>query len=119
MRALGVAGAAAGVLIAGAAWAAKPAPVPAGPPSEAQIAARIAKVLAATPLIDGHNDFPWEVRERFAGKVGGFDMRGDLTKAPPAPGQPPGGLVTDIPRLHAGHVGRQVWLVWVPGNGTR
>ena len=35
------------------AWAAA-APVQ----SDAQIAARVAKVLSATPLIDGHNDLP-------------------------------------------------------------
>jgi len=90
------------------------------PQSEAQIAARVAKVLAQTPLIDGHNDFPWEVRERFAGKVGGFDMRGVLTKAPAAPGNPEnhGGLMTDIPRLRAGHVGGQFWSVWIPVSIT-
>src|SRR5438445_12393031 len=52
---------------------------PTSPPqTDAQIAARVAKVLAATPLIDGHNDFPWEVRERWASKVGSFDMKSDL-----------------------------------------
>jgi membrane dipeptidase len=43
-------------------------------------------------------------------------MKGDLTKAPAAPGNPenPGGLMTDIPRLRAGHVGGQFWSVWIP-----
>jgi membrane dipeptidase len=110
--------AAAMALCGGVAWAA-------GPPaqSEAQIAARVTKVLSATPLIDGHNDFPWEVRERYAGKVGGFDMKGDLTKAPAAPsapGAPPNavGLMTDIPRLRAGHVGGQFWSVYIPATVT-
>ncbi len=90
------------------------------PPSDAQIAARVAKVLGATPLIDGHNDFPWEIRERYASKVGAFDMRSDLSHAPPAPGNPEniGGLMTDIPRLKAGHVGGQFWSVWIPVTTT-
>jgi membrane dipeptidase len=89
-------------------------------PSDAQIQARVAAVLAKTPLIDGHNDFPWEVRERFAGKVDAFDMRGDLTKLPRAKDAPADQtlLMTDIPRLHAGHVGGQFWSVWIPGNMT-
>ena len=89
-------------------------------PTDAQIQARVAAVLAKTPLIDGHNDFPWEVRDRFAGKVDAFDMRGDLTKLPrgkdaPADQLP---LMTDIPRLHAGHVGGQFWSVWIPTTMT-
>jgi membrane dipeptidase len=105
--------AAATVLASGAAWSASPVTTGQG---DAQIAARVAKVLAATPLIDGHNDFPWEVRDRYAGKVGGFDMRGDLSHAPPAPGNPEnaGGLMTDIPRMRAGHMGGQFWSVWIP-----
>ncbi|HZZ32677.1 MAG TPA: membrane dipeptidase, partial [Phenylobacterium sp.] len=87
------------------------------PPAQttAQIDARVARVLASTPLIDGHNDFPWEVRERWAGKTGAFDMRSDLAHAPAAPGSDStGGLMTDIPRLKAGHVGGQFWSVWIP-----
>ena len=30
-------------------------------------AQRVARILAQTPLIDGHNDLPWEIRERFEG----------------------------------------------------
>ena len=33
--------------------------------SDAALTARIDRVLAQTPLIDGHNDLPWEIRERF------------------------------------------------------
>jgi len=84
--------------------------------TEAQIQARVAKVLAATPLIDGHNDFPSEVRARWAGKTGAFDMRADLSKAPSPPGS--ASLMTDIPRLKAGHVGGQFWSVFIPGSVT-
>ena len=91
------------VLAAGVAQAASP------PQTDAQIAARVAKVLAQTPLIDGHNDFPEQVRGRWAGKTGGFDMKSDLTRA--AAGK---GIMTDIPRLRAGMVGGQFWSVFIP-----
>ncbi|HUF24675.1 MAG TPA: dipeptidase [Vicinamibacterales bacterium] len=56
------------------------------------------------PLIDGHNDFPWEVREKSGGDV---DAR-DLSK--PVDGH------TDIARLRAGGVGAQFWSVYVPAS---
>jgi hypothetical protein len=34
--------------------------------AEAGSAALVSKVLAVMPVIDGHNDLPWEIRERFA-----------------------------------------------------
>jgi membrane dipeptidase len=88
-------------------------------PSEAEIQARVAKVLKATPLIDGHNDFPWEVRERFAQKTGVFNFKSDLSHQPPTPGgESQGGLMTDIPRLHRGGVGGQFWSVYIPVSVT-
>src|SRR5689334_11448723 len=90
----------------------------AGPPqSDAQIAARVAKVLKETPLIDGHNDLPEQVRDRWAGKTGAFDLRADLSNAPMAPGSR-SSLMTDLPRLKAGQVGGQFWSVFIPGNVT-
>ena len=91
----------------------------AAPQGDAEIQARVAKVLKATPLIDGHNDFPWEVRERFAQKTGVFDFKSDLSHAAPVPGgESQGGLMTDIPRLHAGGVGGQFWSVYIPVSIT-
>jgi membrane dipeptidase len=84
--------------------------------TEAEIQARVAKVLAATPLIDGHNDFPWEVRDRWAQKTGAFDMRADLAKLKSPEGSAP--LMTDIPRLKAGRVGGQFWSVYIPVSVT-
>ena len=37
-------------------------------------AARIERVLAATPLIDGHNDLPWEIRDRFKSDLERVDL---------------------------------------------
>jgi membrane dipeptidase len=67
--------------------------------SEATLRAR--DLLRRFPLIDGHNDLPWALRERGA--------PADL--AEPVPG-----LHTDLPRLEAGGVGAQFWSVYVPAS---
>jgi membrane dipeptidase len=71
--------------------------------------ALVRRVLSATPLVDGHNDLPWAIREYRAapGDVAAYDLRART------PGQ------TDIPRLRAGMVGIQFWSVYttpVPVN---
>jgi membrane dipeptidase len=73
---------------------------------------RVAQVLLATPLIDGHNDLPWEIRERFKGQFTQLDLRADNSRLKVDAGQP--ALMTDIPRLRAGMVGAQFWSVWTP-----
>ena len=74
--------------------------------------ARVERVLKQTPLIDGHNDLPWEIRERFQGRVSAIDLKSDTSKLPaPADAAP---LMTDIPRMRAGLMGGQFWSVWVP-----
>jgi membrane dipeptidase len=80
--------------------------------AEPDYAGRAERVLAATPLIDGHNDLPWEIRARFKSDLTVIDLKSDTARLPfPADGAP---LMTDIPRLRAGHVGGQFWSVWVP-----
>jgi membrane dipeptidase len=76
------------------------------------VTARIDRVLAATPLIDGHNDLPWELRDRFQGDLSKIDLRGDTARLSMPPSVVP--LMTDIPRLRAGRVGAQFWSVWIP-----
>lgn len=80
--------------------------------ADGNFAARVDRILAATPLIDGHNDLPWELRARSKGVLASIDLRSDTTKLPVPEGGAP--LMTDIPRLRAGHVGGQFWSVWVP-----
>ena len=75
-------------------------------------AARVARVLAGTPLIDGHNDLPEQIRNRFKGDVGALDLRANTALLPPPEGKVP--LMTDLPRLRAGMVGGQFWSVYVP-----
>jgi membrane dipeptidase len=75
-------------------------PVAADPASDA---ARLDRILTQTPLIDGHNDLPWELHERFGDKAALTDLQ-----------QGAGALMTDIPRLHKGRVGGQFWSVFIP-----
>ena len=88
------------------------AATPASGKSDAALAARVAKVLADTPLIDGHNDLPWELRARVD-----VDLRLDQTKLDIA-SRGKTLLMTDIPRLRAGGVGGQFWSVWTPASIT-
>jgi membrane dipeptidase len=55
------------------------------------------------PLIDGHNDYPWALRENAERDLDKLDIR-----------KPQPSLMTDIPRLRAGGVGGQFWSVYVP-----
>jgi membrane dipeptidase len=73
---------------------------------------RVDQVLAQTPLIDGHNDLPWEIRERFKSDLSAINLAADTSHLPLQPGE--AALMTDIPRLRAGHVGAQFWSVWIP-----
>jgi membrane dipeptidase len=93
--------------------AANAAPSP--PPADAALRARVDRVLAATPLIDGHNDLPWEIRTRVASRLEKLDLNRDQSALLNTEGTP---LMTDIVRLRAGRVGGQFWSVWVPANFT-
>jgi membrane dipeptidase len=73
---------------------------------------RITRILTQTPLIDGHNDLPWEIRTRFDSDFGKLDLSQSTAELPAPEDSPP--LMTDIPRLRAGHVGAQFWSVWIP-----
>jgi membrane dipeptidase len=87
------------------------APVP-GRAADQDYQLRLVRVLKQTPLIDGHNDLPWEIRDRFKSGVAELDLKSDTSKLPfPADAA---ALMTDIPRLRAGMVGGQFWSVWVP-----
>jgi membrane dipeptidase len=60
-------------------------------------------VLTRTPLIDGHNDLPWTLR----------DTSGPDAELPDL-AAPVGFTHTDLPRLAQGRVGAQFWSVFVP-----
>jgi membrane dipeptidase len=71
--------------------------------------ARVARVLKATPLIDGHNDWPEVLRAREGDGRWTVDLRSGL-------GNRPESYNTDIARLRQGMVGGQFWSVWVPSD---
>ena len=73
---------------------------------------RVEQVLLRTPLIDGHNDLPWEIRERYKSDFSAIDLGSDTHHLPVGVGQ--AAMMTDIPRLRAGLVGAQFWSVWIP-----
>ncbi|MEZ4417157.1 MAG: dipeptidase [Gemmatimonadota bacterium] len=70
--------------------------------------AKVQKVLREVPLIDGHNDLPWAIRENTAAPhdVRAYDLRS----------RTPG--MTDIERLRRGGVGAQFWSVYIPAESA-
>jgi membrane dipeptidase len=74
--------------------------------AEPDYMARAEKVLKATPLIDGHNDWPEQLRAQFGEKWWAVDLNADSRNF-----QKP--LDTDIPRLRKGRLGGQFWSVWI------
>jgi membrane dipeptidase len=68
--------------------------------------AKARRVLRAVPLVDGHNDLPWAIRNATQSPrdVEAYDLR-----------QKTAGH-TDIARLKAGMVGGQFWSVYIPGD---
>jgi len=70
--------------------------------------AGVRHLLREVPLIDGHNDLPWQYRQR-SNDLTAIDLGRDTSKLSPP-------VVTDIPRLRAGGVGAQFWSVYVPAT---
>jgi membrane dipeptidase len=77
------------------------------PPAGDALDARVERVLRETPIIDGHNDLPWEIREKYDFWRKPLDLNADTSRL-----EHP--LQTDLPRLKKGHVGAQFWSVWIP-----
>jgi membrane dipeptidase len=65
---------------------------------------KVRRVLSTTPLIDGHNDLPWAIRESESAPrdVGAYDLRTRVSGH------------TDIARMRAGMLGGQFWSVYIP-----
>jgi len=71
------------------------------------VSARIDRILREVPLIDGHNDLPWQYEERVKNHLAQIDIRQDQSKLTPP-------LHTDIARLRQGRLGGQFWSVYIP-----
>ena len=72
--------------------------------------ARARRILERTPLIDGHNDLPWALRQNHGNDPHAVDLTANLDASTE--------LHTDIPRLRAGGMGGQFWSVYVPATMT-
>jgi membrane dipeptidase len=72
-------------------------------PTNAALLDHARALLKQTPLIDGHNDYAWALREKAQRN---FEKL-DISKPQPT-------IMTDIARLRAGGVGGQFWSVYVP-----
>jgi membrane dipeptidase len=68
--------------------------------------ARARRILRTTPLVDGHNDLAWRIREdkRAPRDVEAYDLRKTT------PGH------TDLARMKEGMLGAQFWSVYIPGE---
>jgi membrane dipeptidase len=66
----------------------------------------IAAVLREHPVVDGHNDLLWTLRERCGYDFDSIDIGA----------RQDGRVHTDLPRLRAGGVGAQFWSVYVPST---
>ncbi len=66
------------------------------------------EILESVPLFDGHNDVPWQYRNRVGYKFSELDFYDTTHLDNP--------MHTDIPRLRDGRVGAQWWSVYVSAN---
>jgi membrane dipeptidase len=80
-----------------------------GQPIDSRTMDRIDRILQRTPLVDGHNDLPYALRENYGLSVEGLES-GTEFRDPP--------LMTDMERLRAGRVGAQFWSVYISGTQT-
>ncbi|XP_063240856.1 dipeptidase 1-like [Bacillus rossius redtenbacheri] len=70
------------------------------------------RVLAEAPLIDGHNDLPWNIRKFVHNQLKEFNFAADLKAVAPWSKSP--WSHTDLHRLRQGMVGGQFWVAYVP-----
>ncbi|MCH7573718.1 MAG: dipeptidase [Candidatus Marinimicrobia bacterium] len=69
------------------------------------------QILKETPLIDGHNDVPWQYLSRAKNHMD--EIRFDVSTAAL---EPP--MHSDIPRLKKGGLGAQFWSVYIPATSA-
>ena len=70
--------------------------------------ARARQLLRSVPLVDGHNDLPWRLRQKVQGQLARLDVGKDTAAQET--------LQTDLLRLRRGGVGAQFWSVYVPAE---
>jgi membrane dipeptidase len=75
------------------------------PPEDPQ--ARAEMLMARTPLVDGHNDLPYALMDRFEADPLSVDLR-----------VPQEDLMTDMVKIREGRLGGQFWSCWVPPSAA-
>lgn len=68
---------------------------------------RARALLNRVPVIDGHNDTPWQFRKRVNSDLNRINLNGDTSRMWPP-------MHTDMKRLRLGGVGGQFWSVYLP-----
>ncbi|XP_059215519.1 dipeptidase 1 isoform X1 [Centropristis striata] len=63
---------------------------------------RALQLMSETPLIDGHNDLPWQLRKQFNNELNKVDLNKLETTH------------TNIPKIKKGRLGAQFWSAYVP-----
>ena len=69
------------------------------------VSAEAAEIHSSGMLFDGHNDLPWEIRDKGKSSFDQLDIAREQS-----------GLHTDIPRLRRGGLKAQFWSVYVPAE---
>ncbi|CAG9099284.1 unnamed protein product [Plutella xylostella] len=101
------------VLVAGSACVAGPLALRAPPGAPLHERLRLAdRLLHDTPLVDGHNDLPWNIRKFLHNKIKDFRFDEDLRTI--SPWATSSWSHTDLPRLKQGRVAAQFWAAYVP-----
>ncbi len=80
-------------------------------PPDPALVARARKLLDQVPLVDGHNDVPWEMRNRVKNHLAQLDLRADTSVLEKR-------MHTDIARLRKGGLGGQFWSVYIPAENA-
>lgn len=71
----------------------------------------VRRLLKEHPLIDGHNDLPWNLRKFVHNKIFNLNLSALIDEEPWSKSQ---WSHTDIPRLRQGLLGAQFWSAYVP-----
>ncbi|XP_063976310.1 dipeptidase 1-like [Diachasmimorpha longicaudata] len=70
----------------------------------------VRRILSETPLIDGHNEFLWNLRQNRGLHLDNFPFDEDLSQNTTLGPH----WQTDLARLHQGNIGAQFWSAYVP-----
>ncbi|XP_068621398.1 uncharacterized protein [Battus philenor] len=101
------------VLVAGTACVAGPLALRAPPGAPLHERLRLAeRLLHDTPLVDGHNDLPWNIRKFLHNRIKDFRFDEDLRTI--SPWATSSWSHTDLPRLKQGRIAAQFWAAYVP-----